>query len=282
MLIAVGNGSQLVKLGDITTVLKGYIDPPNQIVRVNGKSAISLHVNLKENKNIVALGAEVDRVTAEWRARLPIGIELERVSSLDVYIDAKVNDFMINLIQSISIVLIVMLIFLGIRTGFVIASLIPIVIIATLMVMGIIKMGLNQVTLAALIMALGMLVDNAIVVAETIMVKMEQGIERKQAAIEAFAELWMPLLISTLTTSAAFLAFYLSPTTMGDIVGPIFVVISIALISSWFIALTVITMFCYLFLKVPPKGEKPPSFVDRLIDKGKRYYKDLNFSSAGK
>ena len=275
MLIAVGDGSQLVKLGDITTVTKGYIDPPNQIVSIDGKEAISLHVNLKENANIVALGEEVNAVLKSWEKRLPIGLELKRVSSLDSYIDFKISDFINNLIQSIAIVLSVMLIFLGIRTGLVIASLIPIVTITTLMIMGLLDVGLNQVTLAALIMALGMLVDNAIVVAETIMVKMEQGIERKPAAIEAFSELWMPLLISTLTTSAAFLAFYLSPTTMGDIVGPIFVVITIALMSSWFIALTVITMFCYLFLKIQPKGESKPSLVDRVINYLKRQYKNL-------
>ena len=275
MLIAVGDGSQLVKLGDITNVTKGYIDPPDQIVSVDGKEAITMHVNLKEDKNIVYLGEAVDGVVAQWQNRLPVGLELTRVSSLDDYINVKVSDFMVNLIQSISIVLLVMLVFLGFRTGFVIASLIPIVTIMTLMLMGIINMGLNQVTLAALIMALGMLVDNAIVVAETIMVKLEQGMEKYKAAIEAFSELWMPLLISTLTTSAAFLAFYLSPTTMGDIVGPIFVVITIALMSSWLIALTVITMFCYMFLKVAPKGEKKPSLIDRIIDSAKRYYKDL-------
>ncbi|WP_111683682.1 efflux RND transporter permease subunit [Winogradskyella tangerina] len=275
MFISVGDGSQLVKLGDITTVSKGYIDPPTQIVRVNGKDAISLHVNLKENANVIVLGEEVNKVVAKWEQQLPIGLELTRVSSLDTYIDVKVSDFIVNLIQSIVIVLLVMLIFLGVRTGVVIASLIPIVMIMTLMIMGVIKMGLNQVTLAALIMALGMLVDNAIVVAETIMVKMEDGIDRKRAAVEAFSELWMPLLISTLTTSAAFLAFYLSPTTMGDIVGPIFVVITIALLSSWIIALTVITMFCYLFLKVAPKGSKKPSFIDRVIENLKVRYKDL-------
>ncbi|MBW1296051.1 efflux RND transporter permease subunit [Aquimarina litoralis] len=275
MLIQVGNGSQLVKLGDITKVSKGYIDPPNQKVRINGKDAISIHVNLKENSNIIALGQEVNTILKKWQKQLPVGLELSRISSMDTYIDVKVNDFLVNLIESIVIVLVVMLIFLGVRTGVVIASLIPIVMIATLMVMGLIDMGLNQVTLAALIMALGMLVDNAIVVAETIMVKMEQGIERKKAAVDAFSELWMPLLISTLTTSAAFLAFYLSPTTMGDIVGPIFVVISIALLSSWIIALTVITMFCYLFLKVKTKEEKKPSLIDRVINKLKVYYKDL-------
>ncbi len=275
MLIAVGDGNQLVKLGDITTVSKGYIDPPDQIVSINGREALSLHVNLKENSNIVALGEAVNQVVNRWQKQLPIGLELTRVSSLDTYIDVKVSDFINNLLQSITIVLLVMLIFLGFRTGFVIASLIPIVTIMTLMIMGLINVGLNQVTLAALIMALGMLVDNAIVVAETIMVKLEQGIEKKKAAIDAFSELWMPLLISTLTTSAAFLAFYLSPTTMGDIVGPIFVVITIALTSSWIIALTVITMFCYLFLKVAPKGEKKMSLVDRIINSCKIYYKDL-------
>ncbi|WP_109436609.1 MULTISPECIES: efflux RND transporter permease subunit [Aquimarina] len=275
MLIAIGNGAQLVKLGDITTITKGYIDPPTQKVRVNGKDAISLHINLKDNANVITLGEEVNQVVKRWQERLPIGIELNRVSSLDTYIDFKVSDFINNLMQSIGIVLIVMLVFLGFRTGFVIASLIPIVTIMTLMIMGLMNIGLNQVTLAALIMALGMLVDNAIVVAETILVKMEEGIEKKKAAIEAFTELWMPLLISTLTTSAAFLAFYLSPTNMGDIVGPIFVVISIALLSSWIIALTVITMFCYLFLKVTPKSEKKPSFIDRVINSMKNYYKNL-------
>ena len=275
MLVAVGDGSQLVKLGDITTVTKGYIDPPNQIVSVDGKNALTMHVNLKENKNIVTLGEQINLVVADWQGRLPVGLELTRVSSLDDYIDVKVSDFMVNLLQSISIVLLVMLVFLGIRTGFVIASLIPIATIMTLMVMGLINVGLNQVTLAALIMALGMLVDNAIVVAETIMVKLEKGVAKKQAATEAFSELWMPLLISTLTTSAAFLAFYLSPTTMGDIVGPIFVVISIALISSWIIALSVITLFCYMFLKGNDGGEKNPSLVDRIIASMKAYYKNL-------
>ncbi|MEM6685478.1 MAG: efflux RND transporter permease subunit [Bacteroidota bacterium] len=276
MLIPVGaDGTQSVKLGDITTIKKAYIDPPTQKVRLNGKDAVSIHVNLKENSNVIFLGEEVDKVVNRWKAKLPVGLELTRVSSLDTYIDNKVDNFISNLMQSIGIVLVVMLVFLGIRTGFVIASLIPIVTIMTLMIMGVISMGLNQVTLAALIMALGMLVDNAIVVAETIMVKMEQGIDKKNSAVQAFAELWMPLLISTLTTSAAFLAFYMSPTSMGDIVGPIFVVITIALMSSWIIALTVITMFCYLFLKVVPEGEQKESFIDKIINRFKRFYKNL-------
>lgn len=274
-LVPVGNGGQLVYLEDITSIRKGYIDPPTQMVRVNGQEAITFHVNLKSGANIIALGEEIDQVVAMWQQELPIGLELSRVASLDTYIDVKISDFIGNLIQAIAIVLLVMLIFLGFRTGIVIASLIPIVTIMTLMLMGLLGVGLNQVTLAALIMALGMMVDNAIVVAETIMVKMEKGTPAKQAAIEACGELFTPLLISTLTTSAAFLAFYLAESTMGDIVGPIFVVISLALLSSWLTALTVITMFCYMFLRIAKKGEKKPGLVDRIINWMKGIYKDL-------
>lgn len=275
MLIPVGNGQQLVYLGDITTIEKGYIEPPKQIVRVNGNPSISLHVNLKEGANVIKLGEDVDMVVNKWQSRLPIGLELSRLASIDRYINVKISDFVVNLMQAVAIVLAVMLIFLGFRSGMVIASLIPIVVITTLMVMGLIEMGLNQVTLAALIMALGMMVDNGIVVAETVMVKMEEGIPARKAAIEACSELFTPLLISTLTTSAAFLAFYMAETTMGDVVGPIFVVITIALLSSWVISLTIITLFCYLFLKITPKGEKKPGLVDRTINTLKEYYKGL-------
>ncbi len=231
MLIPVGDGSQMVYLEDISVIKKGYIDPPKQKVRVNGRDAISLHVNLKEGANVIKLGEDVESVINKWKSKLPVGLEITRLASMDNYIDVKISDFIVNLGQAILIVLIVMLIFLGFRSGMVIASLIPIVVITTLMLMGMINMGLNQVTLAALIMALGMMVDNAIVVAETVMVKMENGIKAKKAAIEACEELFTPLLVSTLTTSAAFLAFYLAETSMGDIVGPIFVVISMALLS---------------------------------------------------
>ncbi len=281
-LVPVGQSNQLVYIEDITTVRKAYIEPPTQRVRVNGLEAITLHVNLKEGANIIALGREVDLVVNEWKGRLPVGLELSRVASMDTYIDVKISDFIGNLMQSIGIVLAVMLLFLGFRTGLVIASLIPIVTIMTLMLMAVMNVGLNQVTLAALIMALGMMVDNAIVVAESIMVKMENGENAKQAAIDSCSELFTPLLISTLTTSAAFLAFYLAESVMGDIVGPIFVVISPALLSSWIIALSVITMFCYLFLKIEKKGEKELGMIDRIIAKMKSIYKDLILSALGR
>nr|WP_299170797.1 efflux RND transporter permease subunit [uncultured Allomuricauda sp.] len=275
MLIPVGEGGQVVPLKDITNVRKGYINPPTQIVRINGKEALSLHVSLKSGANIIKLGEELDGVLDIWRGKLPVGLELNRLASIDSYIDLKISDFIGNLLQSIGIVLAVMLFFLGLRTGLVIASLIPIVTITTLFIMGLIDVGLNQITLAALIMALGMMVDNGIVVAESIMVKMENGADVKKAAIDSCSELFTPLLISTLTTSAAFLSFYMAESVMGDIMGPIFVVITIALLSSWIIALSIITLFCVFFLKIKKKEEGKEGFLDRLINGLKAKYKDL-------
>ncbi|GAA4268349.1 efflux RND transporter permease subunit [Hyunsoonleella aestuarii] len=275
MLVPVGENGQVIALEDITTVKKGYINPPKQKVRINGMDAISLHVSLKEGANIIKLGEEMDVLLQEWQDKLPVGLEVSRIASIDKYIDLKISDFIGNLLQAIAIVLAVMLFFLGLRTGLVIASLIPIVTITTLMVMGLIDVGLNQISLAALIMALGMMVDNAIVVAESVMVKMEAGIPVKKAAIDSCSELFTPLLISTLTTSAAFLAFFMAESVMGDIMGPIFVVITIALLSSWLIALSIITLFCVFFLKVKPKEAGKVGFLDKLINGLKLKYKNL-------
>jgi multidrug efflux pump subunit AcrB len=274
MLVPVGQSGQVLKLGDITTIKRGYTYPQKQIVKINGQKAMSLHISLKEGANIIKLGEEIDVLLQEWQKRLPIGMEAFRTSSLDNYIDVKISDFVSNLLQSVTIVLAIMFIFLGFRTGFVVASLIPFVTITTLMVMGLINMGLNQITLAALIMALGMMVDNGIVVAESIMVKMEKGVTVKQAAIESGSELMVPLLISTLTTSAAFLSFYLAKSVMGDIMGPLFVVITIALLASWIISLTIIPLFSVFFLKMKGENEKE-SFVDKVINILKSGYKTL-------
>ena len=273
LLVPVGSGA-VTYLEDIADIRRGYVDPPSQIVRVNGRVAVALHVSLRENANVLALGEEIDAVVGEWNARLPVGLGVERIASLDDYIGVKVNGFVGNLGQSVAIVLLVMVIFLGLRTGLVIASLIPIVSLATLLLMGVMGQGLNQVTLAALIMALGMMVDNAIVVAEAVVVKREEGVGALEAAVDAAGELWAPLLISTATTSVAFLSFYLAESVMGDIVGPLFVVISLALGSSWLVSLTITTLFCYLFLTVGA-ADDDPSFIDRLIERLRVWYRDV-------
>lgn len=273
-IIRAENGQTLL-LQDIAQISRGYKKPESQIIKVDGKRALSLSIALKDGANVVNLGKVIDAKVDELNHSLPFGLELKRLSSLDRYVDAEVSNFVSNLLQTVGLVLIVMLVFLGFRTGLIIASLVPMVILATFLFMGLFGQGINQVSLAALIMALGLMVDNGVVVAETVLVKLELGKSKLDSVKEACDELIIPLLISTLTTSVAFMSFYLAEGTMGDIVGPLFVVISIALVCSWLLSMTMITMMCYYFLKAETNQDQKKSIVDRIIDSMKNQYEGL-------
>ena len=264
-LIAVGKGGS-VYLGDITRIVRAYETPQQRLVKINGQPGLSLSVALSEGANIIKLGQEIDQLVARHQARLPLGITFNRVASQDFEVEKSVANFTNNLLQSVAIVLLSMLVFLGLRTGLVVASLIPMTIVATLFIMGVLDIGLNQVSLAALIMALGMLVDNAIVVSEAIMVKMEKGTDAKEAAIESARELAVPLLVSSLTTSAAFLSFFLAASIMGEMMGPLFSVITIALLSSWLLSLTMVTLLAVFFIRVKQQASQSEksTFIGRL------------------
>ncbi len=279
MLIPVGKGRESVYLKDIAEVYEDYISPRESIVRMNGQSAIGLHISLKEGANIIQLGGEVDELLTSFNQTLPVGITAKRLASQDDSVAKSVSDFISNLIQSMVIVLAVMLMFLGLRTGIVVASLIPTAIVMSLFLMGVFDIGLNQVSLAALIMALGMLVDNAIVMAESMMVKMEKGDKAFDAAVSSCKELMVPLLTSSLTTSAAFLSFFIADSVMGEIMGPLFSVITITLISSWLMALTIVPMLAVLFIKVKKKSkDQKPGFFEKL----NIYYKRIIVWSLAK
>lgn len=264
ILIRVGNSQTPVRLGEITTIRRDYITPRKSVVKINGHEAMALYVSLKEGANIIQLGKSVDQLLAEYNQVLPVGINAIRIASQDTDVDRSVNDFISNVIQSIIIVLLVMFIFLGFRTGLVVASLIPTAIISTLFLMNFFTIGLNQVSLAALIMALGMLVDNAIVMTESMMIRMEKGESGVDAAINSSKELMIPLLISSLTTSAAFLSFFLAESTMGEIMGPLFSVITLSLLSSWLMALTIVPLFAVFMIKIKKKQENKASIFDKL------------------
>lgn len=254
-----------IPLGDIADVTRGYKSPTEKIVRINGEPGIAIAIALKEGANLIELGQLVDEKVVGYNRELPVGLTVARMAGQDLYVDQKVSDFLSNVFQSVGIVLVVMLLFLGFRTGIVVASLIPMAMIMTLWIMGLFDIGLNQVSLAALIMALGLLVDNAIVVSESIMVKMEEGQTAFEAAINACGELFTPLLVSSLTTSAAFLAFFLAENTMGEMMGPLFSVITITLLSSWILAMTMIPFLGARFIKVEQKKEADkPGMFDRL------------------
>ena len=157
MIITVPKTGGTIKLGEITNISRDFKTPTNRLVRYNRKPALVIATALKDGANLIQLGEQVDARLETYNASLPLGLELQRISSSDTYVNVKIQDFVSNVIQSVAIVLAVMLLFLGLRTGLVVASLIPAALIMTLWLMDLMAIGLNQVSLAALIMALGML-----------------------------------------------------------------------------------------------------------------------------
>ncbi len=250
------SGGRLVYLGDVTNVYRDYIKPKNYISKINGISGLAIGISLKAGGNIVELGKQIDEKLEYYKQIYPIGVEIERVASQDTVVNDSVNNFTGNLLQSIVVVLIVMLLFLGFRTGMIVASLIPMVMVLTIVVISAMDVGLNKVSLGSLIIALGMLVDNAIVMSESIMVKMEKGEKGLSAAISSAKELMVPLLVASLTTSAAFLSFFLAKSVMGEIMGQLFIVVTVALLASWLFSLTMIPMLCVYFIKIKKKEHK--------------------------
>ncbi|SCX76548.1 efflux RND transporter permease subunit [Desulfoluna spongiiphila] len=260
-IVVASSGGRVLKLGDIADITRGYTDPRESIVKINGREGLAIGVNLMHGGNILALGSQVDAKVDELLKSLPYGVEIFRVASQDTVVAKSVNDFTSNLVQAVVIVLLTMLAFLGLRTGLVVASLIPATMVTTLLLMSFAGVGLNKVSLASLIIALGMLVDNAIVMSESIMVKMEGGDSPVDAAVDSAKELTVPLLTSSLTTSAAFMAFWLAESVMGEIMGQIFVVLTIALICSWLLTLSMVALLCIKAIRVTTEGEKETLFT---------------------
>jgi multidrug efflux pump len=255
-IINIPGKSDLLYFEDIANIYRAYIDPPQSIVQANGISALAMAINMREGGNIINLGKDVKEKVTYLQSIYPIGIEIEYAAFQPYHVDKKINDFIGNLIQAIGVVLLVMLISLGIRTGLVVATLVPMAMVMSLMIMGFFDIGLDQMSLASLIIALGMLVDNAIVMSESILVQLSEGIKPKEAAIISANELKFPLLTSSLTTAAAFLPIFLAESGVGEYCAPLFKVVTITLLSSWILSLTMIPMLCVRFLKVKKKQAK--------------------------
>ncbi len=243
----------IVYLEDIATVYRDYEDPATQRARVNGKPAIIISISMTEGGNIVDLGARLDLEIPHIEARYPHGVSLEKLFFQPDYVNRDVAKFMSNLGQAVGIIVAVLLVFLGFRTGFIVATMVPVVVVLTFVAMNNFGITINQVSLAALIIALGLLVDNAIVVAEGVLVRLEQGEKAVSAAIAVCNELSLPLLISSLTTAAAFLPIFLAESTVGEYTADIFKVVTIALLISWVLAMTFLPLMTTLFLKAKKK-----------------------------
>ncbi|MEO0592264.1 MAG: efflux RND transporter permease subunit [Myxococcota bacterium] len=235
-------GAESVTLGEIADVRRGYETPRDEIVRVNGDPGIGLYVALKEGANIIDLGRDIDHVLHEFDKALPVGVTASRLTSQDYVVESRISVFMVNVMQAVVIVMLVVLVFLGARPGVTVAAIIPATVLATFTLMELFGTGLNQVTLAGLIMALGLLVDNGIVVVEGMLERLHAGDTYFEAAGRVYQEFKTPLLISSLTTSSAFLCFYLAESVLGEIMGNLFVVITMALLSSWIMAFAAVPL----------------------------------------
>ena len=252
-----------IRLGDFATIKREYADPPNDKMRFNGKEVIGLGVSMEKGGNIITMGKGLDATVAEIRAKLPVGLELERVSDQPRAVTASVSEFLMTLVEAIAIVLIVSFLALGLHTkplridlrpGLVVALTIPLVLAITFLFMSIFKIDLHKISLGALIIALGLLVDDAIIAVEMMVRKMEEGMSRFDAAIFAYTSTAMPMLTGTLITAAGFLPIGLAASAAGEYTFSMFSVNAIALIISWFVAVIFTPYIGMLILRVKPQA----------------------------
>ena len=244
----------LVPLGSLMEVRHGYADPPMTRYHASGVQGLAIAIAMREGGNILELGEQVETAIARLERELPVGIEFEVLANQPDRVEERINEFLVNLLQAVALVCLVMLLFLGLRTGLIVASLVPSAILACLAFMGLFDIGLDQVSLGALIIALGMLVDNAIVMVESIQVSAREGKTVRQAALDSARQLRFPLLTASLTTSAAFLPQFLAVSDVGEYTRSLFQVVSITLLSSWLLSLTMIPLLCVAFIRVEEKG----------------------------
>jgi len=227
---------RLFRLGDIATVKHGYVDPQSFAVRQKGKPAIGLGVVMAKGANILELGPNVANATAQFMAAVPQGFNLEQIADQPVVVERAVDEFVHSFMEALAIVLFVSFLALGWRTGIVVALSVPLVLAMVFIVMNAIGLDLHRITLGALIIALGLLVDDAIIAVEMMGVKMEQGWSRMRAASFAWESTAFPMLTGTLVTAAGFLPIGFANSSVGEYAGGIFWVVAIALVASWLVA----------------------------------------------
>ncbi|MEM7678574.1 MAG: efflux RND transporter permease subunit, partial [Myxococcota bacterium] len=262
--------STLVRVGDrafpleeLVRIRQGYTDDPAApSMSFTGRTAVGIAISMVPGGKLTELGPQVRALSQRLTQDLPVGIELHLASYQTAVVESAVNAFANNLLQSVFIVLAVMLVALGLRTGLIVGAMVPMTILATFAIMGVLDIGINKMSLTALIISLGLLVDNGIVMSESILVRRNRGEKLVPAAIETARELRIPLLISSITTVAALLPTYLAESTTGEYTSPIAEVVAIALLASWVISLTFVPLACALFMgnsKIPTALKSQPS-----------------------
>jgi multidrug efflux pump len=237
------------RLGDIATVKRGYQDPASFIVREGGKPALGLGVSMQDGANLITLGEHLKSAMAAITAELPRGLEVTQIADQPSIVERSVSEFVETFVEALGIVLLVSFLSLGWRAGIVVALSVPLVLAIVLTIMYAAGIDLHRITLGALIIALGLLVDDAIITIEMMVVKMEQGWERSRAATFAWTSTAFPMLTGTLVTAAGFLPVGFAKSSAGEYAGGIFWIVGLALIASWIVA---VLFTPYLGLKLLP------------------------------
>ena len=249
-LIRVNN--RVVRLGDIATIRRGYTDPPTQQMRFEHQTVLGIGVTMVPSGDVIELGQLLGQTTRRLQSALPAGLKLVEVSSMPHAVSRSISDFIEAVAEAIGIVLIVSLISLGARTGMVVVISIPLVLAATSLCMYLFGIGLHKVSLGTLVLALGLLVDDAIIAVEMMAVKLEQGFDRVRAAAFAYTSTAFPMLTGTLVTVAGFLPIALAKSATGEYTRSIFEVSAIALLLSWLAAVVVIPLLGFHILSEHP------------------------------
>ena len=246
----IGNvDGQLVYLQDVANISKGYADPPQHLYRFNGQQALTLGISFSSGVNVVEVGEAVQQRLQQLEHLRPVGMEIGTIYSQPAQVAASVDDFLISLAQAVVIVIIVLLFTMGLRPGVLMSGVLLLTILGTFIVMSIYDIELHRISLGALIIALGMLVDNAIVVTEGIMISLKRGYTRIEAARMIVNHTRWPLLGATIIAITAFAPIGLSPDASGEFTGSLFWVLFISLALSWVFAMTLTPFFCYLMFK---------------------------------
>ncbi len=241
-------GGRLFRLGDIATVRRGYVDPPAPRFRYKGREAIGIAVAMTKGGDIIHLGERLQQEMAKIEATLPRGIDIHSVSDQPRVVRDSIREFTASLAEAVGIVLIVSFLSLGLRTGTVVALSIPLVLAITFLLMKAFGIDLQKVSLGALIISLGLLVDDAIIAVEMMVVKMEQGWDRARAATFAYTSTAFPMLTGTLVTVAGFLPVGFAKSDAGEYTFSIFAVVTIALLVSWVVAVIFTPLIGYRLL----------------------------------
>src|SRR5262245_9959969 len=270
--VPVDVNGQSFRLGDIATVRRGYEDPPSFMIRTDGKPALGIGVSMQEGANILTLGKNLAQAMAAIVAELPVGIEITQIADQPRIVDQSVSEFFHTFFEALVIVLVVSFISLGLRTGIVVALSVPLVLAIVFVAMYATGLDLHRITLGALIIALGLLVDDAIIAIEMMVVKMEQGFDRARAATFAWTSTAFPMLTGTLVTAAGFLPVGFAKSSSGEYAGGIFWVVGLALIASWLVA---VVFTPYLGFKLLPNFRKAGSHADPDAIYDTRVYRTL-------